>query len=286
MKIALYFLALSSIVFISCGSEFSEDVQEKEFAYKHGPPPGDPPWDYFLTSYGDPTDPDTGTPACGGKGVDGKWYYATGAYSFGCFSQLKLEANGKCVVVDVVDQGPAAWVEEKAADRCGDLGYIIDASPVVAKDLFNVKSAGWSDCLKIKVTPVAQKVQSGPIDCKTLTMQNFIGEACADSGACSTQECLTEAEQNFPGGMCSQDCDRFCPDLVGKAGTFCVTVALAEKTAGKCFSKCDYTLHKNGCRSGYECIADVPRHNESSVVKDVRLPTVGKGVFIWLTKVA
>jgi hypothetical protein len=103
-----------------------------------------------------------GTPACGGKKVDGNWWYSTGAYSFGCNSKLELSANGKCAVVEVVDNGPAQWVEDKAKATCGGTGYIIDASPLVTQHLYGLSCAGWSDCKQIQVRPVPDDTPTGP----------------------------------------------------------------------------------------------------------------------------
>jgi MYXO-CTERM domain-containing protein len=136
-------------------------------AFRHPPPPGDPPWDYFLTIYGGPDDASAflGTPACGGRVVDGEWWYATGAHSFGCDAKLELRAGDRCAVVEVVDNGPAEWVEESAADACGGLGYIIDTSPLAAEHLFGLGSAGWSDCLGISVRQVDPATPTGPQGC-------------------------------------------------------------------------------------------------------------------------
>jgi hypothetical protein len=159
-----------SLLCVGCSEELAEEGAGRTAFFKHGPPTATAPYPYLLTSYGAPDDTySTGTPACGGKPVDGKWYYSTGAYTFGCHSKLRLEANGKCVVVEVVDNGPAAWVEAKAKGKCGGTGYIIDASPLVAEHLFGSKSAGWSDCFEIAVTPVDASTAAGPTSCGSKT---------------------------------------------------------------------------------------------------------------------
>jgi hypothetical protein len=150
-------------VFPAC-SDAADDDPDRQTQFTHPPPLGPGPWGYTLTSYGGPSDGSAylGMPACGGKRVDGNWYYATGAWSFECFSRLRLTANGKCVVVSVVDNGPAQWVESLARSYCGGTGYIIDASPLVSSYLFGTSSAGWSDCLPIQVQPVATGTPTGP----------------------------------------------------------------------------------------------------------------------------
>jgi hypothetical protein len=190
-------------VVASCGDEATVTIGSSEYAYQHPPPSSPQPWTYFLTSYGGPNDSCyLGTPACGGKVVDGKWWYSTGAYSFGCNSKLKLCANGKCAVVNVVDNGPASWVEAKAQATCGGTGYIIDASPVVSQHLFGTSSAGWSDCLAIQVETVDASTPDGPYtasppppppppepppECDYGTGNNL--RKC---NACGAQQCLSD----------------------------------------------------------------------------------------------
>lgn len=53
--------------------------------------------------------------ACGGR-ADGTWYYATSWVRWSCGAKLEVRnpETGACVVVEVADAGPAAWVEESA----------------------------------------------------------------------------------------------------------------------------------------------------------------------------
>lgn len=288
LTLSLAFLASTSIAGIGCGGvDVEEPTDElssgdsRQTEFKHGTPPGPAPWDYFLTSYTDHS-----TPACGGKMIDGAWYYSTGAYTFGCGARLKLEANGKCVVVAVVDNGPAAWVESKAKNKCGKTGYIIDASPLVSKHLFGTSSAGWSDCYAIKVSQVAKSTATGPVACDSVgggsdpgsggtdpgpsSGSSFIGDACAQASDCSGGICMTEAE-GFVGGTCSKSCTSLCPDQPGKAVTFCVELS----GAGRCVSRCDTELHPGtGCREGYRCVK-MPRRNQDWVERNVCLPESG-----------
>jgi len=289
---------MAALLPLGCGGEEAWDQGELgslEQAYKHGPPAGAPPYDYFLTSYGGSGDPAAnGTPACGGKKVDGTWYYATGAYSYGCNTRLQLRANGKCVVVAVVDNGPAGWVETKAQAKCGGTGYIIDASPLVSKYLYGTSSAGWSDCLAIQVTPVAPETAPGPQPCEAggqsgpapeppppPTHTGFIGDPCGSDDECSTGLCLTEHDFGFPGGMCSQECTHVCPDHPGKPTTFCVHVPWDQR--GFCHSRRDETIHPTnpacqagdpaacGCREGYRSM-DLSRFDEPSYFRPTCVP--------------
>ncbi len=188
-------LLMVAMVFCSCqelGVEH-EPVETIFSAFRHPPPSTPAPWTYVLTCYGGSNDSSAylGTPACGGKKVDGKWWYSTGAYSFGCGSKLELQANGKCVVVTVVDNGPAGWVEDNAKQKCKSAdfstGYILDTSPLVTQELFGKSCAGWSECLKIKVREVDKSTPEGKCtpalttECEYNDGKNF--RRCEDCGA-------------------------------------------------------------------------------------------------------
>jgi hypothetical protein len=279
-------IAAAGLLFLGCGEGEMADDQPastesgRETFYKHGTPPGNAPWTYGLTSYAD-----GGTPACGGKGANGTWYYSTGAYTFGCGARLRLEANGKCVVVAVVDNGPAEWVEKKAKKQCGGTGYLIDASPLVSKYLFGTSSAGWSDCYEMQVTQVAKGTKTGPVSCSDdptpspspsptpsptpspAPAAGWIGDSCSDASSCSTGMCLP-ASDGFADGMCTKTCTSLCPDKSGKAETFCTAVG----GQGLCVSRCDYKLFPvTGCRQGYSCGA-ADRFNGDGTTVDVCLP--------------
>jgi hypothetical protein len=255
------------LLLAACG-ETHEPVS-REYAFWHGPPPGGAPYDYFLTAYGGPSDPSAfgGVPACGGKRVNGAWYYATGAYTFGCGTKLELGAKGRCVVVKVVDNGPAPWVEGQARQLCGKTGYIIDASPLVSKHLYNTYSAGWSDCFPIKVTPVPAGTPTGPRSCGSGGASKFIGEPCGQNGDCLHDLCFS-ASSGYPGGMCTKSCSTVCPDMPGKPTTFCIN----SNGAGRCVSRCDWARHPgSGCRQGYTCVK-LARNNQPWVRRNVCLP--------------
>ena len=98
----------------------------------------------------------------------------------------------------------------------------------------------------------------------------FIGASCGDDGDCSFAEafCLG-ADEGYPNGMCSQDCERFCPDQAGASVTFCVGGLVAG--GGACVQQCDYAAFETGCRPGYGCRAS-DRFNEAGVSRQVCLP--------------
>ncbi|MBU0554007.1 polysaccharide deacetylase family protein [Myxococcota bacterium] len=59
---------------------------------------------------------------------------------------------------------------------------------------------------------------------------SFIGDPCAAEGDCTSGQFCHEA------GFCTQACEGYCPDLAGKAPTFCAEDPLAP-TTGICVSK-------------------------------------------------
>ncbi len=122
-------------------------------------------------------------------------------------------------------------------------------------------------------SPDAVATDSGPPDPGPAVLNpGWIGGPCASDADCNfaNGRCLTAA-QGYPGGLCTQDCTRFCPDQAGpqNAVTFCM-----EATSAQCVARCDYTLSPTGCRQGYVCLPE-KRYNEPSVVRDVCVPRSG-----------
>ncbi|HEX7666302.1 MAG TPA: hypothetical protein VF407_17370 [Polyangiaceae bacterium] len=111
---------------------------------------------YDLTSFGGPGE--SGIMSCGDYTKNGSWYYAASRQRYGCGAHVKVEANGKCVVVQTDDYGPDVCVENAAGRP------ILDASPLVSKYLFGTSSAGWSDGYKVTVTEVSKSTKLGPCD--------------------------------------------------------------------------------------------------------------------------
>jgi hypothetical protein len=99
----------------------------------------------------------------------------------------------------------------------------------------------------------------------------WIGGPCARDGDCMYDDgfCLQEAE-GYPRGLCSVDCDRFCPDRDGMPVTFCISGITAN--GGACVQRCDYeAFGGSGCRPGYHCETR-ERFNESTVGRGVCVP--------------
>ena len=150
---------LASILIAGCGGDVeygaSSSQTEEGLSGCHGKASSSVPSDdrYYLTSFGGGSD--TQTMSCGGL-ADGTWYYAASKQRFGCGARIQIEANGNCVVAATDDYGPDVCVEAAAGRP------IIDASPLVAKHLFGVSSAGWSDRLAITATLVDPSTPLGP----------------------------------------------------------------------------------------------------------------------------
>jgi hypothetical protein len=92
--------------------------------------------------------------------------------------------------------------------------------------------------------------------------QGWIGGACEEDASCGGTTCLTAQT----GGMCTELCERTCPDRVGRPTTFCVD--LGFDNSGVCVLQCGSTSE---CRQGYECV-ESPRFNDASTVRQVCLP--------------
>jgi hypothetical protein len=107
---------------------------------------------YVITTFGGPGDHQS--MSCGGF-ADGTTFYAASRQRYGCGAKLRIEANGKCAVVAALDYGPDVCVERAAGMP------IIDASPLVSKELFGTSSAGWSDHMVVTVTEVDKSTPLG-----------------------------------------------------------------------------------------------------------------------------
>jgi hypothetical protein len=113
-----------------------------------------PSGSYFLTTFGGPGDEQP--MACGGHTTRGTPYYAAGSQRYHCHTYLKVQARGKCVIVEVKDRGPDVCVERAAG------GAVLDVGPKVARHLFGTSSAGWSDHFLVRVTKVPRSKPLGP----------------------------------------------------------------------------------------------------------------------------
>ncbi len=99
------------------------------------------------------------------------------------------------------------------------------------------------------------------------SLLGWIGSPCETVEDCPYDGaiCLTDG---FPGGMCSMDCERLCPDEDGYPLTFCVEAGALPSSApigdGGCVSRCDFGAYtESGCRDDYGCVVEA-RANEPS----------------------
>lgn len=110
---------------------------------------------YYITTFGGGAD--NQPMACAGY-ADGRWLYIADSWRFGCGARVKVTnpRNGRWCVTRVADVGPNICVERAAGKP------VIDASPVVTRELFGVGSAGWSDRIVVRAETVAS---STPLGC-------------------------------------------------------------------------------------------------------------------------
>lgn len=90
----------------------------------------------------------------------------------------------------------------------------------------------------------------------------WIGGACADEDACGGGICLA----GQPAGLCSEACERYCPDRAGRPSTFCVD--LGFDNGGICVAQC---ADDADCRDGYACV-DAARYKDEATRRTVCLP--------------
>ncbi len=223
-------LAVGVLFIASCVEPLSprEPLGQLEQAYKHALPPG-PPYAFYLTTFG--AGSDAQNTSCG-KWVDGSWWYSTGVYHWGCGAKLKVEANGQCGVVEVTDNGPAEWVEQKAATGCGGAGgvkdgYILDVSPKLAQHLFGVLGSGWSDCRVVLATPVDASTPTGP---------------CQSTGPVCGNGTIESGETCDPPSTCPSSCDD---------GNACTADSLIGSGLA-CTASCQHTAITR-CQGGDGC---------------------------------
>lgn len=97
--------------------------------------------------------------------------------------------------------------------------------------------------------------------------EGWIGSACSAASDCdfAGAQCLSDT-LGYPQGMCTQPCERLCPDQDGHPVTFCATATDGPLAGqGQCISRCDRELFPGtGCRPGYTCRVTA-RHNEPGV---------------------
>jgi poly-gamma-glutamate synthesis protein (capsule biosynthesis protein) len=90
----------------------------------------------------------------------------------------------------------------------------------------------------------------------------WIGGACEGADVCGGAECL----DNLPGGLCTEWCERTCPDRLGRAVTFCAD--LGFDNGGVCVARC---VSDAECRDGYAC-REVARPAQPDYIRKACVP--------------
>ena len=242
---ALVLSAVLSVALVSCESgeedENAPRVGVSLFAY-HYSHSGAAPWPHVLTCYGGCEPPHYDPSACNhntscGPIANGRWWYSTERSAFYCGAKLKLERGDRCVVVDVQDNGPAAWVEDNAGARCG-VGYIIDTSPLVA-DYFG-GGCGWGECFIVNVSQVPDDTPTGPAGCVTCECTAGHSET-RSCGACANPSLVCGTQSRTCGSNCAWGSWGACggPDP-GGGNQYCDTGELGQCAEGRtrCLGGC------------------------------------------------
>jgi hypothetical protein len=152
--------------------------------------------------------------SCGSSTRSGSWYYAASRQRYGCGSHLRVEANGRCAIVQTDDYGPDVCVERAAG------GPILDASPLLARHLFGAESLGWSDRRRVLVIEVSPDTPLGPCEVRAKAEPPADSAPPAPSPDPGTNaQCTTDADcfQGIcSGGQCVNGCyvDDDCPDAM------------------------------------------------------------------------
>jgi|GEM_PF-624926 len=160
--------------------------------------------------------------------------------------QTGADAGATSDVITQPDQGPEA-------------GPVEDAGPPPTPDVATTPDAPAEPDTTPGPDTTPDTPPTGPTAPATMNV-GFIGSACQSDADCTYDGgvCLTEA-QGFPGGMCSKQCDKFCPDQDGMVTTFCVDPGDLDAgpvaIAGACGMQCMFGPSPTGCRDGYRCQA-------------------------------
>ncbi|EFA85801.1 hypothetical protein PPL_01032 [Heterostelium album PN500] len=116
-------------------------------------------------------------------------YFTADSQRFGCGKYLNVcrNSNKHCIKAQIIDAGPAMWVEQDAGIA------IIDGSPQLCKELFGVNSCGWSDRFSISalLTSADDTRPLGPFNVtdhefeQMIITHNIALEQCENSKQCS-----------------------------------------------------------------------------------------------------
>lgn len=173
------------------------------------------------------------------------------------------------------------------ASACGDDGYVqsvelnerdagipdgYDATSIPTANVdsgFIVEADASPGMDAMPGTPTDMEVPEPPPE--DAPNRGWIGGPCAEDSDCTYDNgyCL-RSDEGFPGGLCSLDCEQFCPDRDAMPVTFCVGGLSAG--SGACVQRCDYQYFPvTGCRVGYVCTEE-NRFGQPEVARGVCLP--------------
>ncbi len=109
---------------------------------------------YYITTFGGGSD---AQPMACGPRADGRWLYIADSWRFGCRARVRVTnpQTGRWCVAEVADVGPNICVERAAGKA------IIDASPVITRELFGRGAVGWSDRVVVRTEVVARSTPMG-----------------------------------------------------------------------------------------------------------------------------
>ena len=99
----------------------------------------------------------------------------------------------------------------------------------------------------------------------------WIGDRCLADDECLEGACRDLSDPAAgPAGMCTEPCAKYCPDLAGHAGTFCVEADELSGLSGggMCVAQCESNAD---CPLGTTC-EDEARHSQPWIVRQVCLP--------------
>lgn len=95
----------------------------------------------------------------------------------------------------------------------------------------------------------------------------WIGDRCLDGNDCDSRDCRGLVGEALAVGICTEACERYCPDRAGAASTLCVSDP-EDATTGRCLARCSSAAE---CPLGTTC-EDEPRFGQPEVVHGVCLP--------------
>lgn len=197
------------------------------------------------------------------------WYrlevYTDGEWADSVEADYEIHHAGETDVVEADQTAVDGWLD------LGDFEFAAgDEQYVFLGD--NTGEGGWLDRRvvfdAIRLTAIDEDSEPEPEP--EPPYDNWIGGECRDDADCLTGLCLDEGRYGYPGGMCTERCDLYCPDQEGEPTTFCIAI----EGEGYCFSR-ESTSHYpgTGCRPDYRSTT-MPRISQSWVRRDVCVPDV------------